>query len=364
MAELYAEHPLLADRAAREAAADPESAVDPDSPGLAGMEGRAEELSRYLRWAALFGKNRLALTRAMVELYPDVDLFTPMLVDLQGLNDQPETTVIDQLKLQERLSRLGILGHDGPQVHPFVGFDPRRLGALPLVQLAITSYGCVGVKLYPPMGFLPIGNVDDRPWGMSPEEAMGVEAALESLYTWCVAADVPITAHSNPTNYAHDTFMGNSSPERWERVLQRWPDLRLNLGHFGWHGQEWPERIATLMGIYPHLYADIGNHDLTALSTTVDRLERLYNDEKTKTARERFMFGTDWYMVAMHHRYQDFLTEIRGRYAERFADSLDRFMGRTALSFLGFDNPRNANNHRVRARYEQNGAPAPEWLAA
>ena len=362
LAQLQAENPVLADNAAREAATDPGSTAD-EGPGLESLRDRAEELRRYLKWVALFGQDRLALTRALMELYPQVDLFTPLLVDFQGLEDQPKTTVLEQLELQERLSRLSMLGHFRAKVHPFVGFDPRRFGAVPLAQRAIAEFGCVGVKMYPPVGFLPIGNLDDRPEGMSEEEALGVEAALENLYAWCEDEQVPITAHSNPTNYARTSFRSNSSPQRWERVLQRWPDLHLSLGHFGWAESDWPDRIAALMGAYPHLYADIGNHELDDLPATIDRLQGLFGQPETATARERFMFGTDWFMVASHHRYPQFLTEIRDHYAARFPNDLDAFMGQTALRFLGFDDPTNANTARVRARYAQYDVDPPDWLA-
>ena len=362
LARLQAENPVLADNAAREAASDPGSTAG-TGPGLESLQDRAEALRRYLRWVALFGRTRLELTRALVELYPEVNVFTPLLVDFQGLGDQPKTAVLQQLELQERLSRMSILGHFRATVLPFVGFDPRRLGALPLAQLAVATYGFVGVKLYPSVGFLPIGNLEERPEGMAEEEAVGVEHALNELYAWCEAAQVPITAHTNPTIYARQSFQNNSSPEHWERVLQRWPDLHLNLGHFGWAGPDWPDRISALMATYPHLHADIGNHDLADLSATIDRLEGLFADPATGTARERSLFGTDWFMVASHHRYPQFLTEIRDRYAERFPNDVDAFMGGNALSFLGFDDPANGNTVRLRARYAQHLVTPPAWLA-
>jgi predicted TIM-barrel fold metal-dependent hydrolase len=298
-----------------------------------------------------------------MKLYPEVDLFTPMLVDFQGLDDAPTTTVIEQLKLQERIGRLGILQHFEAQVLPFVGFDPRRLGAVPLIQRAVADYGCVGVKLYPPMGFLPIGNVTARPEGMSGEDALGVDAALAELYGWCANEQVPITAHSNPTNYASMSFINYSSPERWEQVLQRWPNLRLNLGHCGWKGDGWADRIARLMATYPGLFADIGNHELADLPTTMKRLERLFAAEQTRTLGDRFMFGSDWFMVASHHGFEAFLTTVRDAFAATFPEPLDRFMGGAALSFLGFDDAGNANTMRVRQRYEKYEAIPPSWLA-
>lgn len=358
--QLEAEDPVLAQEAGGEAARDPDPAA---TDGQEGLRNLADELRRYLKWVALFGQDRLALTRSLIDLYPEVDLFTPLLVDFQGLEDQPKTTMTEQLELQERISRLGILGHFRAQVLPFVGFDPRRLGAVPMVKRAITDHGCIGVKLYPPVGFLPIGNVDDRPEGMSREAALGAEEALENLYTWCQTEQVPITAHSNPTNFARQSFLGNSNPQRWAKVLERWPYLHLNLGHFGWNGEDWPDQISALMATYPFLHSDIGNHELADLSATINRLDGLFKDSGTKTARDRFMFGTDWFMVASHHRYSQFLTEVRDHYGARFPDALEAFMGGNALRFLGFDDPKNLNTQRVRSRYQLHSVDPPAWLA-
>jgi predicted TIM-barrel fold metal-dependent hydrolase len=363
LAELQAEDPVLVEDAGEEAAQDLPTV---DAEGEESLFDRAEELRRYLKWVALFGKGRLALTRALLELYPDVQLFTPLLVDFQGLGSTPRTSTTQQLELQERISRLGILGHfGGRQVLPFVGFDPRWPQAVPTVQKAVESCGCVGVKMYPPMGFLPLGNTDAQPERMSPALAAEVDGRLRDLYDWCVENDVPITAHSNATNFARDTYRENSAPWHWAGVLDGWPGLHLNLGHMGWKGDGWPDQIAEMMD-GPNgtgLYGDIGNHDLDGLQSTIDRLAALFSESKTARLGERLMFGTDWFMVASHHEFESFFSTVRTAYAARFPQSLDRFMGGAAISFLGFDDPDNANTRRVRARFGSLGMTPPTWLA-
>jgi predicted TIM-barrel fold metal-dependent hydrolase len=335
-----------------------------------GLEGITDLLGvkRYVRWAALFGKRRLALTRALVQTYPEVDLFTPMLVDLMGLEDKPKSTILQQLEINEKISRLSMRGDLGATVHPFVGFDPRRLGAVPLAQAAVEHWGCVGIKLYPLMGFRPMGNVDAPPKGMTAEEAMGVDDALWRLYEWCQNKDVPITAHSSPSNQADQSFVNFSEPANWKAVLANWPNLHLNLGHFGWGGREhgWPRTICRMANDHPHLYADIGNHEIANLDDTFGTLGQLFDDVSidTREMKRRFMFGTDWYMLASHRDYEDFLHRVRDKYAASFTAGLDRFMSGAALSFLGFDDSTNQNNQRLRARYKHFGYRAPGWLAA
>lgn len=361
LAEITAEDPVSVAEATVELAA--------ESAGEEGLEGPLDmvgAIKRNLSWAALFGKRRLALTRALVQTYPEVDLFTPLLVDLLGLEDQPKSTMLQQLEINAKISQLGMRGDLGAAVHPFVGFDPRRVGAVPLAKTAVENWGCVGVKMYPLMGFRPLGNVVDPPRGMSAEEAIGVEDALRQLYEWCEAENVPITAHSNPSNQAHDDFLTFSQPANWELVLRKHPHLHLNLGHFGWGGlaDGWPQAICRLANEHEHLYADIGNHELGDLSETFDQLVELFDDSSADTSimKKRFMFGTDWFMVASHEHYKEFLHRFRDEYTARFPTGVDDFMGNAAISFLGFDDPGNRNNTRLRDRYASFGFPAPDWL--
>lgn len=364
LGEIEAERPDLVDNARAELAGAPlPSPLDDSALAFPSLFG-SDDVKRWLTWVTLFGKSRLALTRLMIATYPEVDLFTPLLVDLLGLGDASSSGVLEQLGVAERISRLSIQGRLDAAVHPFVGFDPRRNGALALAQAGVHEHGCVGVKLYPPMGFLPIGNVEHPPYRMSRDEAYAVDMALHGLYDWCQAEQVPITFHSNPTNLADPTFGDNPSPRRWEQVLDRW-DLRLNFGHFGWAGSDhgWPAAICRLANGHDHVYADLGNHDLNDLDDTFTALGRLFTDAPTRMMKSRFMFGTDWYMVASHGDFEQFLARNRDAFERYLGDGGERFLGGAALSFLGFDDPTNANNRRLRRRYRQEGAVLPPWLA-
>lgn len=349
-------------------------------PGAAQPEGLGDWVSgarRAVRWAAIFAKDRLAVTQALVDNFAgDVDLFTPLLVDLEpGLGDVAPTTMHQQIVLQEKVSRLSMLGalpgtHQS-HVHPFVGFDPRREVSarragqietpLDAVRDAVERYGFVGVKMYPPMGFKPLGNTDGS-----------VDEALRDLYRWCQAEDVPITVHCNPSNYAAEAFKQFSSPDLWRRVLTEFPELRLNLGHFGGASDKptpksgWPRKVAALMGRFPNLYADVGNHSIhddEVRNTYLALLDELMAAHPVLA--ERVMFGSDWYMLAIQPDHDRFLSTYRTAYRQRFGTSrTNAFLGRNALRFLGFSDKRSKSAVRLTARYQAH-APAnhPRWLA-
>jgi hypothetical protein len=100
----------------------------------------------------------------------NVDLIFAAMVDYDWWlteGDAPLTQIKEQVKLMEQFSILS-----GGRIHGFAPFCPLRevahraghggeeLGwsSLAFVQDAVLNHGCVGVKLYPPMGFAPYGN--------------------------------------------------------------------------------------------------------------------------------------------------------------------------------------------------------------
>lgn len=94
-----------------------------------------------------------------------------------------------------------------------------------------------------------------------------LDGILGELYTWCVDADVPITAHCNDSNYAHDSFHDFASLDNWALALAAFPGLRVNLGYFGGaraseQPDGWPWKAAALTADHPTVLADDGNHKI------------------------------------------------------------------------------------------------------
>ncbi len=354
--------------------------------GLEGVGDVLRNARRAIRWVKLFGRSRLDLVADYVRTFEDeVELATPLLVDLgTGLGDTAKTSVSEQVVLFEKVSRatmLGLLPGGGKaRVHPFVGFDPirefraRRTNdiATPLeeVQSAVLRYGFVGVKVYPPMGWRPSGNEARR--GFSEADAAELDRIVDDLATWCEAEQVPITAHCANSNYADPLFEGFGRPADWLPVLHRHPDLHVNLGHFGGASANerddgWPWTIARACEQLPGLFADVGNHriyDRRLSESYLDMLDRMFAAPPTAAMTGRIMYGSDWFMVAIHPECERFLGRYRELFARFGAERTDRFLGANALSFLGFDDRSNKNAQRLLARY-QRFAPdrIPKWLA-
>jgi predicted TIM-barrel fold metal-dependent hydrolase len=196
------------------------------------------------------------------------------------------------------------------------------------------------------------------------------------LAEWCAAEDVPITAHGNKSNYADPHYEERQfgSPAQWLPVLERCPGLHLNLGHFGGARLKeardgWPWQIARAMHDFPGLYADVGNHridDEALVAAYFEMLRAMRDDPATAVLAERLMYGSDWFMEAIHPQPDEFLQSYRAAYDQHFGDpsATAGFMGGNALRFLGFDDATNQNAVRLRARYDRfNPEAAPAWLA-
>jgi predicted TIM-barrel fold metal-dependent hydrolase len=286
------------------------------------------------------------------------------------------------VELHAKIARVSMLGlipdHPEATVHPFFGFDPRRVYEesghnapwdLSQLQSAVMDHGFIGVKVYPPMGWRPSRNFTTEDI-RSQAEATAYDQILTEFFGWCDQHQVPVTPHANRsmgTEAAYDEF---SSPFEWKRVLDRFPGLRINLGHFGGFDEQptsntWPYYFAELAEQFDNVYVDVGNHrphEATILQRYLARLDQLLAAFPNLT--EKIMLGTDWYMDVQEPNHEDYVGNYLKAYENKFGtDATKRFYGRNALDFLGLGDPANKNNQRLRAYYAEH-APGrePDWL--
>lgn len=342
---------------------DPETAALLDAESAEAGFVSPSEAEAFLAFARNLASTRVAVARRLIATYPEVNIFTPMLVDMSyGVDDQPMTSVAEQIDLHEMISRLSILGRLSPTdalLLPFVGFDPRRAvefpAALDLVKDAVLTKGFVGIKMYPPMGFSPIGNDEPR-----------VDDVLNDLYGFCELECVPITVHCNRTQGAKSKLNDKrSDPQRWGEVLRAHRTLHLNLGHFGGNKRSgkvfWPEEISKLAADY-HLYADIGCHTDLLDSNGREEYRKVLDQVFTGAGapmRDRVMYGSDWSMLLQHPGAERYLHDVLTMFAQA---EHARFAGGRALDFLGLGAIPNRNGQRILSRIRELGANPNTWL--
>ncbi|WP_114967991.1 hypothetical protein [Rhodoferax ferrireducens] len=172
-----------------------------------------------------------------------VDLMLPSMVDYDwwlSSGSKTPTSLTVQVQVMEQIAIL-----TGGRVHSFVPYDPLRqiahnLGHSPedsfsMVTMAIEQRGCVGVKLYPPMGFAPLGNVEVqgnkgsdfwvRKWlpDWTSRDDMGflLDEAMKKVLHWCEHNEVPVMAHTNLSNGVSRDFEALAGVHYWELVCMR-----------------------------------------------------------------------------------------------------------------------------------------------
>ncbi len=359
------------------------------------------DLCRVIGWTRRFLRYRYQNANRLIALYGEdanLGLVTPAVVDLSyWLADAPQqdSELAAQIEVMHRIS----LTRDAVKVHGFVPFDPWRDIAparedrrfeppgpsFAMVETAIATQGFVGVKLYPPMGFQPADNHRSERYPRELRRIRGFDdkmnAALDHLFGWCAANGVPVMTHTANSQAAGDDFGERADPRHWLAVLERHPELRLNLAHFGnftaaMHidgrpEDTWEWTIGAMMAApaFPNIYADISH------------FAEVFNDRVPATVRNRIanllaqfieafdpgldylMFGTDWVMTGIERGYRGNVDGVRDLLAEIGvgADGQARVFGGNAARFLGLQSGEQ-NRGRLEKYYAQHGLDA-GWLS-
>ncbi len=350
--------------------------------------------SRYFTWGELLTNYREAIIETYYSLYDPqhtrLILTAPAIVDYNyWLQDYSPSSLKDQVELLSALS----LRQPQP-MHGFVAFDPLREvrstpnqpSALAIVQEAVTKRGFLGVKLYSPMGFKPTDNAaqdvtfPDYASRHEPGFGAALDKALDALYAWCEANEVPILAHTTDSQSAGPEYAARAEPKFWEKVLTKYPKLRLNLAHFGNFKQAlgasdalkafdktWEYEIGAYIagGRFPNVYADIsyfwwvlGGSASKDRIIAVKKLFAKYFEADPHC--ERLMFGTDWNMTGREEGAAQYVDNVEAFFRDMGLNEqqLDNLFHKNALRYLGLDRAGKAEA-RLKSFYAAAGKPFP-----
>lgn len=189
-----------------------------------------------------FFSNRTRLAARMMEIYPEVDLFTPSMVDFYEGDWEKYSYPTELVNYYKQLH----IASNG-RFLPLVSFSPERYYEeeivagweesehykrnLKLVKYAIEELGFVGVKLHPSSGFSPIDNAKygcpntpgQKQKKLSPCQAEQYDKILMELFEYCRSVDVPLLIHSGSGIPANRTCMeSKTSPEKWTNSPYSW----------------------------------------------------------------------------------------------------------------------------------------------
>jgi predicted TIM-barrel fold metal-dependent hydrolase len=405
---------------------------------------------RYLgeghrRWGDILSmKSSGDIARRMIETYEadGVDLYVPLMIDFEYWFANSIDNPIDQQV--ESVYREVVLPYRGT-IHPFAPFDPARelafragfpspdglrtgkretCSSMELMKDAIRTKGFIGVKVYNTMGYRPLGNAEvdaERRKifirnGMSPYASFSGEAFDEimlELYAFCQQEQVPITAHcvSNGMEAYPKASLVFGGPRFWQPVLERFPDLHINLAHYGWsrpdayrhprhaHSfrrwrrrvgrwvqrkppviepddglQDWTEKITRMLAVHPNLFTDVAHHGVVIPSYQPGILAsyKAICHDYPGLIGERLLFGTDWHVFTRIDNFQTFLETYTHLLKEGqiFDDAeIEKFLGGNALRFLGLmpvgtpaEQGWSKNRERLSQFYQRENIDPPAWF--
>src|SRR6185436_3531182 len=270
---------------------------------------RATVVQGFLRWVWLMTEPEDTIAETLCSLNSECGLFIHHMMDMQkwyppgGPVYKVASTQQVRMRDLEKSANGRLLG--------FVAFDPRRgADGLRIVKSALQS-GAIGVKVYPPNGYKPIGN----------EEAK-IDGAMASLFDYCEDQQVPILTHCTPSGFEAQPFVSgcNADPEYWRPVFRKWESLRVCFGHgggeSGWVGgtkrskcdrkdQPLPPFARTVAELcqYPNVYCELAFFGGLKHQAVRDALAVTLRDwtqpDAGRILRRKICYGTDWHMPGM-----------------------------------------------------------------
>lgn len=364
--------------------------VPSDTKNKSAEEAEAASLKNALQFVGFMLSPRHHNLRTYIRKYaehsPDLPLsgcFAAM-VDFNYWLDCPAKAshMQDQVLLHEQLALLS-----GGFMLPLVAYNPwvdiqENDASINLVKRAIESHGCVGVKMYPPMGFYPYGNFANPLTSKEPRPAdlALLDKKLLALYELCDNLGVPVMAHANESNgrdHEHDTLAGAKG---WKALRDHVPQslkkLHVNAGHFGGDSVkttgDWTDDFVRLMSERGALrvYGDLGYWEKLLSSDSVKvNLKALLTTklEAGGIAADRVMYGSDWLMLSQVPGWELYGGQM-ARVLQEIAPSKDAFfkvMGSNALECFGLS-PSSGSNalSRLKLYYASNGLlTGPGWLS-
>jgi len=271
---------------------------------------------------------------------PTKTIFCPLMMDMApGIEGDMKTPYDDQIVNMRQLR-----DNYPDKLLPFVAVDPRNPDVDNIFLSAFNDENnFFGVKVYPSLGYLPS------------------HPKLMQIFEVCQAKRIPVTTHcgggtvhssrrhikciqgqrinenGQPEEICESKwfFTKNSfanyfnHPKKWEPVLHAFPQLKLNLAHFGgdteWekleNGQNntWVSRIMDMMTRYENLYADfsfnISNHKIYEIFRQ--------KVEENILLANRALYGSDYYMVVTEGHFRsikiDFITAMGDSVMQKIA---------------------------------------------
>jgi predicted TIM-barrel fold metal-dependent hydrolase len=320
-----------------------------------------------------------------------IDLFAPSLLDMTHWLREATTPEVQEAQVE--LSEL-IAVMCGGRIAPMVAFNPwaaslkqardggkkRPEDFMALVRNAVMDRGFVGVKIYPPNGYRPYGNVpricdDPKRFYRWPDPQFGdrLNRSMKELFAFCSAEEIPVMAHNGNSMGVDDCHTNQFAlPEGWGAALKLgWPKpLNAQIGHFG--DEIWVQGWIDLLkdSAASKAYLDIAIETDFFTDDTVSRRMIARLEDKSVVGGEplytRVMYASDWFMLLYTGLTPTYLQQMDEKLFQRVQPNEARaaLLGGNAVKHLGLrsgSRRRQVLDGYFRRRYTDLGEPLPDW---
>jgi predicted TIM-barrel fold metal-dependent hydrolase len=251
-------------------------------------------------------------------------------------------------------------------VFPFLAVDSRRKN---IAEYAMNNVGkgklFIGIKLYCPTGYSPTDPV-----------LFGPDGERGGIYAFCEDNGIPVTTHNSDGGFAtlakevkvtgliqvngklhrlndellkfstaihhknavYERALTLNHPLLWEKVVEKYPNLLLNLAHFGGGSQlnlalENPENtnlwtnkiIALLKDSRYKVYTDV------SCFTEFEVIAKLLTSPVYREIKPRILYGSDYTLLLL---FEDNFEENVRQFKEKFGKDFDVIARKNPEEFL------------------------------
>lgn len=247
-----------------------------------------------------------------------VDVAVVLRIDYGVILPGAENDAKVPLEKQCRLTAQAAQRHKGRLLWG-VGVDPRRPGALRLVELCLKQLSAKRVKLYPPGGFYPN------------------ERMVYPIYEKAMDYGVPVDFHIMPvmvgpmrSKYSH--------PLHLEDVAIDFPELKIVATHAG--GPFWWEEMLAIAEGKENIYLDVAGWQPVLRRNALECYRKI-REMMNRVGAERLMWASDWAgpstlpQGSWLQAFQNIPEAVREAGIEFTPKELKAFLGGTAAKLQG-----------------------------
>lgn len=156
---------------------------------------------------------------------------------------------------------------------------------------------------------------------------------------------IPITTHCSKGGFRvidEKATDWNNSPATWEKVLENYPKLKLNIAHFGMElsCNKWQRKIVELILKYEYVYVDISyvcykEESYVSLDKMIKKLCK--SDNEVVALKKKILFGSDFTICLLDiDSYQKYVKYFKETI--EFINDKNQFCSNNPSEFLFYPN--------------------------